>query len=504
MDVLKVKGITKHFPGVTALNKVSFDLVRGEVHALVGENGAGKSTLIKILAGLYPPDEGEMWLNGKRFAPQTPKDSQEMGISVIHQELHLVPGLDAVENIFMGRQPLKNRLGFVNWKEMRQKTQALVNQLGIELRLDVPVGRLSVAHQQMVEIAKALSYEAQIIIMDEPTSTLTNEEIDGLFSIIGTLKNNGVSIIYISHRLNEIKEITDRVTVLRDGQYIGTKRVVDTTIDEVIHMMVGRNIQDKFPRIRGGRGHERLRVEHLSRGDQLQDISFSVYEGEVLGIAGLVGAGRTETVRAIVGADTKDQGNIYLDGERIQIGSPVDAVGHGIGLIPEDRKSHGLILDMSVRGNITLPILSSFCHKLGFVDASRESEIVTSLVGTLDIRTPSIERLVKNLSGGNQQKVVLARWFAKQCDVLIFDEPTRGIDVGAKIEIYNLINELTQQGKAIIMISSEMPEILGMSDRIIVMHDGRIIGELDTKQTSQEEIMSLIVSDQKGESASDR
>jgi ribose transport system ATP-binding protein len=504
MEVLRVKDVTKRFPGVTALNKVSFDLVRGEVHALVGENGAGKSTLIKILAGLYPPDEGEMWLSGKRFAPQSPKDSQQMGISVIHQELHLVPGLDAVENIFMGRQPLRNRLGFVNWKEMRKNAETLVHQLGIDLRLDVPVGRLSVAHQQMVEIAKALSYESQIIIMDEPTSTLTNEEIEGLFSIISTLKDKGVSIIYISHRLNEIKEITDRVTVLRDGQYIGTKMVVDTTIDEVIHMMVGRNIREKFPRVRGKRGREKLRVESLSRGGYLQDINFSVYEGEVLGIAGLVGAGRTETARAIVGADAKDQGNIYLDGEKAQINSPVDAVGYGIGLIPEDRKSHGLILDMTVKGNITLSILSSFCHKFGFVNASRESEKVASLVDTLDIRTPSIERPVKNLSGGNQQKVVLAKWFAKQCDVLIFDEPTRGIDVGAKIEIYNLINELTDQGKAIIMVSSEMPEILGMSDRIIVMHDGRIIGELNTEQASQEKIMSLIVGGQKGESASDR
>jgi ribose transport system ATP-binding protein len=504
MEILKVKDVTKRFPGVTALNRVRFDLKRGEVHALVGENGAGKSTLIKILAGLYPPDEGEMWLNGKRFTPQSPKDSQEMGISVIHQELHLVPGLDAVENIFMGRQPVKNKLKFINWKEMRQNTQALVNQLGIDLELNVPVGRLSVAHQQMVEIAKALSYESQIIIMDEPTSTLTDEEIQGLFRIIKTLRDTGVSIIYISHRLNEIKEITDRVTVLRDGQYIGTKNVMDTTIDEVIHMMVGRNIQEKFPRIRGKRGREKLRVENLSRGKHLRNISFSVHEGEVLGIAGLVGAGRTETARAIVGADTIDQGSIYLDGRKIQIDSPIDAVSYGIGLIPEDRKNHGLVSVMAVKGNITLPILSSFCGRLGFVDSLREGEEVTSLVSTLDIRTPSIDRAVKNLSGGNQQKVVLAKWFAKQCDVLIFDEPTRGIDVGAKIEIYNLINELTKQGKAVIMISSEMPEILGMSDRIIVMHDGQIIGEMQVEEASQEKIMGLIIGGQKGETASDR
>lgn len=504
MEILKVKDVTKHFPGVIALNRVRFDLERGEVHALVGENGAGKSTLIKILAGLYPPDQGEMWLNGKRFTPQNPKDSQEMGISVIHQDLHLVPGLDAVENIFMGRQPVRNKLGFVNWKEMRQKTQALVGQLGIDLDLDVPVGRLSVAHQQMVEIAKALSYESQIIIMDEPTSTLTDEEIQGLFCIIKALRDTGVSIIYISHRLNEIKEITDRVTVLRDGQYIGTKNVMDTTIDEVIHMMVGRNIQEKFPRIRGERGREKLRVENLSRGRYLRDISFTVHEGEVVGIAGLVGAGRTEAARAIAGADTKDRGSIYLDGEKIRIDSPIDAISHGIGLIPEDRKNQGLVLEMAVRGNITLPILSSFCRQLGFLDSSKESEEVTGLVSTLDIRTPSIDRAVKNLSGGNQQKVVLAKWFAKQCDVLIFDEPTRGIDVGAKIEIYNLINELTRQGKAVIMISSEMPEILGMSDRIIVMHDGQIIGEMQVEEASQEKIMSLIIGGQKGEKASDR
>lgn len=493
--ILEVKKITKRFPGVTALDRVDFDLNKGEVHALVGENGAGKSTLIKILAGIYYPDEGEVWLNGERFSPRSPQESQELGISVIHQELNLVPYLNAVENIFMGRQPLKNRLGFIDWKKMKSQTQSLLDQLGISLKLNVPVGRLSVAHQQMVEIAKALSYDSQIIIMDEPTATLTDEEIKKLFNIIKKLSEKGVSIIYVSHRLGEIKELADRVTVLRDGQYIGTEPVEDITIDEIIQMMVGRNIKEKFPRIRRERGREKLRVENLSRDGELKDINFSVYEGEILGIAGLVGAGRTETVRTIMGADSRDSGDIYLDDEKLEINSPVDAVRYGIGLIPEERKTQGFVPEMSVKGNITLPILSNLCKSFGFVNHGQEKDTVDNLVEALNIKTPGIEQKVKNLSGGNQQKVVLAKWFAQKCDVLIFDEPTRGIDVGAKIEIYNLMNELIQQGKAIIMISSEMPEILGMSDRILVMHEGTIKGELDYREASQEKIMNLIVGD---------
>ena len=312
------------------------------------------------------------------------------------------------------------------------------------------------------------------------------------------------SIIYVSHRLNELKEIADRVTVLRDGQYIGTRHITETTIDEVIHMMVGRSIEDKYPRVRSKPGREKLRVEHLTSGSRLRDISFSVQAGEILGIAGLVGAGRTETARAIVGADEKDQGAIYVDGSEVKIDWPVDAVNYGIGLIPEDRKAQGLVMEMSVKGNTTLPILADLCRRLGFIDQARENAEVESLVRGLDIRTPSVDRLVEDLSGGNQQKVVLAKWFAKRCDVLIFDEPTRGIDVGAKIEIYNLMNELTSQGKAIIMISSEMPEIIGMSDRIIIMHDGAIVGELTAQEATQEKILGLIVDREKGDRSNDR
>ncbi len=504
MALLSVKGLTKHFPGVTALNQVNFELEKGEVHALVGENGAGKSTLIKILAGVYAPDAGEIYLRGERFSPKNPKESLDQGISVIHQELQLVPQLNAVENIFLGRHPVRNRLGFVDWKEMRRAAEDLLAKLGISFDLDVPVGRLSVALQQMVAIAKALSYDSDILIMDEPTSTLTDEEIENLFDLIRTLKSVGVSIIYVSHRLNELKEIADRVTVLRDGQYIGTFGIDEVTIDEIIHMMVGRNIEDKYPRVRTEPGRELLRVEGLKSGRRVQNVSFSVRAGEILGIAGLVGAGRTETARAIVGADAKEAGTVYVHGREVKINSPVDAVNCGIGLIPEDRKYQGLVLEMSVKGNATLPILSDLCSRWGFIDRPGEIDEVERLVRTLDIRTPTIDRKVEDLSGGNQQKVVLAKWFAKRCDVLIFDEPTRGVDVGAKIEIYNLMNELTRQGKAIIMISSEMPEVIGMSDRIIVMHDGYVVGELTAEEATQEKILSLIVQGEKGEKDDER
>ena len=504
MAILSVRGLSKQFPGVIALNQVDFELEEGEVHALVGENGAGKSTLIKILAGVYMPDAGEISLRGERFSPKNPKESLDQGISVIHQELQLVPALNAVENIFLGRHPVKNKLGFVDWKDMRRAAEELVAKLGISLDLKVPVGRLSVALQQMVAIAKALSYDAEILIMDEPTSTLTDEEIDNLFDLLRTLRSVGVSIIYVSHRLNELKEIADRVTVLRDGQYIGTRDVQETNIDEIIHMMVGRSIEDKYPRVRTEPGKELLRVEGLASGRRVRDVSFSVHAGEILGIAGLVGAGRTETARAIVGADERDRGTIYVHGREVRINSPVDPVNLGIGLIPEDRKHQGLVLEMSVKGNSTLPILSDLCSRWGFIDHPQETDEVESLVRSLDIRTPSIDRHVEDLSGGNQQKVVLAKWFAKRCDVLIFDEPTRGVDVGAKIEIYNLMNELTRQGKAIIMISSEMPEIIGMSDRMIVMHDGVVVGELTAEEATQEKILSLIVEGEKGERRDER
>ena len=406
MAILSVKGLTKQFPGVMALNQVDFELEKGEVHALVGENGAGKSTMIKILAGVYTPDAGEIRLRGEPFSPKSPKDSLDQGISVIHQELLLVPALNAVENIFLGRHPVKNRLGFVDWKEMRSAAEKLMAKLGISFDLDVPVGRLSVALQQMVAIAKALSYDAEILIMDEPTSTLTDEEIESLFDLLRTLRSVGVSIIYVSHRLNELKEIADRVTVLRDGQYIGTRYVEETNIDEVIHMMVGRSIEDKYPRIRTEPGKELLRVEGLKSGRRVQNVSFNVRAGEILGIAGLVGAGRTETARAIVGADEKEQGTVYVNGREVRITSPVDAVNYGIGLIPEDRKHQGLVLEMSVKGNSTLPILSDLCSRWGFIDHSREIDEVENLVRSLDIRTPALTAALRTSA-----EAISRRWF---------------------------------------------------------------------------------------------
>ncbi|AXI39058.1 sugar ABC transporter ATP-binding protein [Bacillaceae bacterium ZC4] len=490
-QLLRMEGISKSFPGVKALSKVRLDLNYGEVLALVGENGAGKSTLMKILSGVYQKDEGEIYLEGNKVEIPNAKAAQEMGISIIHQELNLMPDLTVAQNIFIGREPRTGFNFFLKEKELNEKTAELLEKLNINLNPKETVSDLTVAKQQMVEIVKALSYNAKIIVMDEPTAALTESEIKTLFDLIENLKNKGVGIIYISHRMEELKVISDRITVMRDGQYIDTLYTKDTDMKKVISLMVGRHIQDESrPTTTVSKEAETvLEVKNLSTKNFLENISFTLKKGEILGFAGLMGAGRTEVARAIFGADKIDEGQIFINGKEVKINKPEDAVKHGIAYLSEDRKRYGLMLEMDVNSNILISSLSNYVNWLTFVNDSKGYVTSEEYVKSLKIKTPSIKQLAKNLSGGNQQKIVIAKWLAKNCDILIFDEPTRGIDVGAKTEIYQLLNELAQQGKSIIMISSELPEILRMSHRIIVMCEGRITGELTNEEASQEKIM---------------
>ena len=498
--VLEMRGMTKTYPGVTALDNVDFAVMAGEVHALVGENGAGKSTLMKILAGADMKDSGQISINGGEAHIANPQEAMRLGVSIIYQEFNLVPYMNAAENIFLGREPMSAVPGVIDFGRMYAEAERVIGELGVRLDVRAPINQLSVAQQQMVEVAKATSRNARIIAMDEPSATLTEHELENLFSLIRRLKADGVSIIYISHRLEEVFQIADRVTVLRDGKLVATKPVSETDRDDIIHMMVGRELKEKIPKVVAEQGEVALEVRSLnslsSQGragegsGALKDISFTVRHGEVLGLAGLVGAGRTEVARAIFGADPIDSGEIVLDGKPVTIRSPKDAIRLGIGLVTEDRKALGLILGMALRENVTLANLGPL-SRLGFVSRRRERDVASRFVEDLMIKTPSVEQAVQNLSGGNQQKVVLAKWLYTQSKVLIFDEPTRGIDVGAKTEIYQLMNRLAEHGVAIIMISSELPEILGMSDRILVMHEGEIAGELSREDATQEKIMSL-------------
>ena len=487
--LLEMRGIVKQFPGVRALNGVSLDVRAGEVHALLGENGAGKSTLIKVLSGVHVPDSGEIHVDGRSVRIRHPRDAQALGISTIHQEFNLAPDLSVAENIFLGREPLVNRaLGLVDRRTLMRRTQEILADLGLQVPADATVKDLGVAHQQMVEIAKALSLESRLIVMDEPTAALTSAEIDRLFATIRELKSRGVAIVYISHRLDEVKALGDRATVLRDGSCVGTVLVGETPIDDLIRLMVGRDLHDKFPKTSVEPGEDALRVEHLTRAGVLHDVSFHVRRGEILGIAGLVGARRTETVRAIFGADPLDGGRILVHGRPVAIGSPRDAIRHRIALIPEDRTRQGILASMSVRENITLSALPRFAH-LGVVDIRAEQAHARASAMSLRVATPDLERPVIDLSGGNQQKVVIAKWLSTDADVLLFDEPTRGIDVGAKVEVYQLMGDLVRRGAAIIMISSELPEILGMSDRILVMRDGRVVGEFDRRDATEGRVL---------------
>jgi ribose transport system ATP-binding protein len=487
---LELRGILKRFPGVLALNGVSLDVGAGEVHALIGENGAGKSTLIKVIAGVYQSDAGEIRIDGRPASIRNPHRAQALGISTIFQEFTLAPDMTVAENIFLGREPLRiPALSIVDRREMIRRTRDVLAVLDPHIDPDAPVRHLGVAQQQMVEIAKALSLDARLIIMDEPTATLTSHEIDRLFGAIDRLKRRGVAVLYVSHRLDEVKAICDRATILRDGAYVATVPVASTTIDEMIRLMVGRDLKDKFPKIATTPGEEVLRVEQLSRRDVLHGVSFSVRHGEIVGIAGLVGSKRTETARAIFGADPVDSGRIYLHGKLVKVGTPADAIAHRIALVPEDRKRHGIFASLSVWENVVISALRQFSRK-GILDLRREKQRAQEFVSSLRIMTPDLDKRVLDLSGGNQQKVVIAKWLNTHAEVFLFDEPTRGIDVGGKIEVYRLMGELLARGAAIVMISSELPEILGLSDRILVMRDGRICGEFDRADATEEKILN--------------
>lgn len=489
--VLSMKEIDKRFAGVHALKGVDFELRAGEIHALVGENGAGKSTLMKALTGIFPKDSGEIHYLGKLFNPQGPKEALDAGIAIVHQELNMMEHLTVAQNLFIGRESTRHGSWFLDERSQNRRATELFKKLNMNIDPEEKLSSLTVGKQQMVEIAKAVSHNLKVLILDEPTAALTDREIEDLFSIMRELAKKNVGMIYISHRLDEIGVITDRVTVLRDGEYVGTRETKKLTKDEMINMMVGRVIYEK-PKSKSNVAPDApvvLKVENLNAGRQVQNISFELHEGEILGFAGLMGAGRTETMRALFGAD-KSSGEIYINGKKTIISSPRDAVKHGIGYLSEDRKRYGLAIKLSVAENAVMAALEDLSP--GFFLPLKEMErVADEYVEKLNVKTPSLDQLVNNLSGGNQQKVVIAKWLIKNCSILIFDEPTRGIDVGAKSEIYHLMNELAATGKSIIMISSELNEVLRMSDRIAVMCEGKLTGIKNIEEATQENIMAL-------------
>ncbi|GLC78555.1 sugar ABC transporter ATP-binding protein [Lacrimispora brassicae] len=486
--ILTMKDIDKSFAGVYALKKSGLELKRGEVHALMGENGAGKSTLMKILTGIYSRDGGIIVFEGQEIQFKNPREAQDAGIVIVHQELNMMNHLTIAQNIFMGKERMSGKL--VDDKRMEADAAELFRMLNIEIDPKETMGRLTVGRQQMCEIAKAISTEAKVIVFDEPTAALTESEINELFKIIRGLRDKGIGIIYISHRMDEINLITDRVTVMRDGEYVGTLITEDCTKDDIIRMMVGRTVYEE-PKKKSSVPEDApvvLKVENLNAGRAVKDLSFELHKGEILGFSGLMGAGRTEAARAIFGADKKDGGEIFVNGEKADIRSPEDAVKAGIGYLSEDRKRYGVIVEKTVAVNTTMSSIKQFTKGL-FLDSKAEVRTAEKYVEALKTKTPSVHQQVRNLSGGNQQKVVIAKWLTRDCEILIFDEPTRGIDVGAKSEIYTLMNELVKQGKSIIMISSELNEVLRMSDRILVMCEGRKTGEISIEEATQEKIM---------------
>lgn len=496
MAILYTENISKSFPGVKVLQDINFDLEEGEVHALLGENGAGKSTLVKILTGIYQPDGGKFYLNGKELKLLNPREAFAHGISVIHQELNLQPELDVATNIFLSDLPVHAKkdghaLSFVNRKKMYEEAEKLLKIVDLHVSPKTKIKNLSISKCQQVEIAKAISRNARIIFMDEPTSSLTPNEQEKLFEIIRDLKSRGIAIVYISHKLDEIKKICDRVSIMRDGIMVSTNRVEDVTMDDMVRGMVGRDITNRFPKTESTPGEIMLEVKNLNEPGVLKDISFHVRAGEILGLSGLVGAGRTELARALFGADKISSGEIYINGKQVRINNVRDAINNGFALLTEDRKVQGLLLDMSVDYNTSIASLN--CERTRrkffrgpFTNRKKIQQNTEKFVELINVKTPSIRQKVKNLSGGNQQKVILGKWLSTDAKIIIFDEPTRGIDVGAKVEIYLLMEQLTKEGNAIIMISSELPEVMGISDRILVMHEGQIAAEVNAKDATEE------------------
>ncbi|QOK25652.1 sugar ABC transporter ATP-binding protein [Cytobacillus oceanisediminis] len=486
--VVKMKNIHKSFFHVQVLKGVDFDLIPGEIHALMGENGAGKSTLMKILTGIHKSNSGEILYKGEIVEYHSPKEAEKAGIAVIHQELNIIPYLTVAENMFLGKELKRQPFGILKTKEMNEKTKENLNRLGIDIDPQKEAGELSVGQQQMIEIARAIAAETEVLIMDEPTAALTDREIETLFTVINQLRREGVAIIYISHRMEEIFRMCDRITVLRDGQSIGTKITSETDFEEIVKMMVGRELGERFPERTAEIGGDRFVVEDLSLEGIFNNISFNVRKGEILGVAGLMGAGRTEIMETIFGARKKKNGRIYMDGKELNIRKPHHAIAAGIGFITEDRKDEGLVLGLTVRENLAIPNLKKL-SKSAVIQKQKEKQWTEEMIQKLRIKTSGPEQEVKSLSGGNQQKVVFGKWLGTEPKLLILDEPTRGVDVGAKKEIYSIMNELTEKGFSIIMVSSELPEILGMSDRVMVIHEGKLSAILDKKEASQEKIM---------------
>ncbi len=489
--ILEIKNLSKQFPGVKALDDVSIDIRTAEVHALLGENGAGKSTLIKILTGAYQKDEGEIIFNGEQVQITSPNDAINYGIGAVYQELTLIPQLSIMENMFLGNELLLNaNLHIINWDKMKKSSAEILKMLDLNINPLTKTGALGVGMQQMVEIAKALVRNPKILIMDEPTSSLSAAETECLFDVVESLKKKGITIIYISHKLEEIMLLADRVTVLRDGKKVGTENIADINEDKLIQMMVGRSLNDKYPKYQVEIKEEALRIENFS-GNKFKDVSFDVHHGEIIGVYGLVGAGRTEVARAIFGADPKQKGEIFIDGKPVNIKSPKDAIANGLAFLTEDRKNQGLILKNTLEFNINLSSLSINSKK--WINLCKLKEKALDMVNQLKIQPPYINHICLNLSGGNQQKVVIAKWVITDANIFIFDEPTRGIDVVSKVEVYNVMNSLVKKGAAVIMISSEMEEILGMSDRIVVMHEGKVTAILNRRDATSEKICAAAI-----------
>lgn len=491
MSLLDMKQIIKSFNGVEVLHGIDFSLRAGTVHALMGENGAGKSTLMKVLAGVHKCDDGEIWLKGKKTEIQSPRHAQELGIAMIHQELSPVPEMTVAENIFLGREPRKGL--FVDYKKMYADTEKLLGEMKVRVSPRAKIGRLKVADQQLIEISKAISLNADIIVMDEPTSAITDQEVEILFKTIADLKKKGTGIIYISHKMDEIFRIADDITVLRDGTYVNSWEAKDIDNNTLIKNMVGRELNEIFPKIKVPAKNVVMEIRHFTKENQFEDISFLVREGEILGIAGLIGAGRTELMNAIFGLEKPDSGEVFFEGKKVEIRRPSDAIRHGIAYVTEDRKNEGLVLEMGVGQNITIASMKTLSSGI-FIKRQEEKKTIDDQIRALRIKVHSPRQLVGKLSGGNQQKVVLAKWMMKNPKLLILDEPTRGIDIGAKSEIYKLMGEFVEKGNSIIMISSEMPEAMGMSDRILVLSNGRLSGELSREEFVQEDIMKMAVS----------